>query len=93
MIFDFVSGEMRRVKMDYKDHVYESLHHALQPCSVCHKLLAIDVDAQGEIRSSGINFRYQPDILPDHVHDDYPEGVKHLHILCCDRATALERRI
>lgn len=32
---------------------FASLHHALQPCSVCERLLAIKVDAQGEIESSG----------------------------------------
>lgn len=34
---------------------FESLHHALQPCSVCERLLAIKVDARGEIESSGTN--------------------------------------
>lgn len=32
---------------------FGSLHHALQPCSVCERLLAIKVDAQGEIETSG----------------------------------------
>lgn len=32
---------------------YGTLHHALQPCSVCDRLLAVKVNAQGEIESSG----------------------------------------
>ena len=32
---------------------WEVIHHALEPCSVCDKLLAIRTDANGEIRRSG----------------------------------------
>lgn len=91
MIFAYVSGEMRRVKLDYKDHVFDSLHHALQPCSVCHKLLAIDTDARGEIRSSGENFSSPIDIFPDHAHVE-EDGVTYLHMSCCSGLMELEHR-
>ena len=32
---------------------WETIHHALQPCSVCGKLLAVKTDKYGEITSSG----------------------------------------
>ena len=82
MIFDFVSGEMRRVKMVYKDEVYKSVHHALQPCSVCHKLLAIDVNSDGEIQSSGTSSFYRR-MLPTHEHY-YLRRVTLLHFSCCE---------
>ena len=68
IIFSYVSGEMKRVKMTYKDKLHERIHHALQPCSVCHKLLAIDVDKDtGEIRSSGTRlFQYRH--IPNNSH-------------------------
>lgn len=87
MIFAFVSGEMRRVKMDYNNQVFKSVHHALQPCSVCHKLLAIDVNSQGEIQSSGTNFCFRPNILPVHAHYDPDKGKTFLHYFCCRKGT------
>ena len=42
--------------MKAKDRLKEGwdlIHHALQPCSVCGKLLAIKTDEHGEIVSSG----------------------------------------
>lgn len=82
MIFAYVSAGMRREKLDYKDHLYDTVHHALQPCSVCHKLLAIDTDSRGEIRSSGERFCCSYDLLPrhQHVHED---GETYLHMSCC----------
>lgn len=92
LIFAYVSGEMRRVKMDYNNGVYKSVHHALQPCSVCHKLLAIDVDSQGEIQSSGNNFYFRPTILPVHAHYDPENGKTLLHYFCCQAERELEHR-
>ena len=92
MIFDFVSGEMRRVKMVYKDEVYKSVHHALQPCSVCHKLLAIDVNSEGEIQSSGNYYYFSPDIFPIHPHYDPDKGETFLHFSCCEDERELEHR-
>ena len=78
IIFNYVSGEMKRVKMAYKDKLHERIHHALQPCSVCHKLLAIDVDKDTEeIRSSGTKDR-----LTEHCHTEGPVSVR-LHLSCC----------
>lgn len=91
MIFAYVSGEMRRVKLDYKDRLYDTVHHALQPCSVCHKLLAIDTDTRGEIRSSGESLRSSYDIVPRHQHVE-EDGVTYLHMLCCPGLKELQLR-
>lgn len=91
MIFAYVSGEMRRVKMDYKDRMFDTVHHALQPCSVCHKLLAIDTDSRGEIRSSGESLCSTHGILPRHQHVNH-NGVDYLHISCCPGLRKLQLR-
>lgn len=91
MIFAYVSGEMRRVKMNYKDRIFDTVHHALQPCSVCHKLLAIDTDSRGEIRSSGESLCSSHGILPRHRHVSQ-NGEDHLHILCCPGLRKLQLR-
>lgn len=44
---------MARARDRLKDLGFGTLHHALQPCSVCERLLAIKVNAEGEIESSG----------------------------------------
>ena len=66
-IFDLLEGELKREKMTYAEGIFEQIHHALQPCSVCGKLLAIDVEeGTGEIRSSGkntTNMKISPVIL------------------------------
>lgn len=92
MIFAYVTGQMRREKMDYKDHIFDTVHHALQPCSVCHKLLAIDTDSRGEIRSSGESLCSSDGILPRHQHS-HRNGVDHLHVSCCPGLRKLELRV
>lgn len=41
-----------------KEVGFGTLHHALQPCSVCERLLAVKVNDQGEIESSGTSHEY-----------------------------------
>ena len=36
-----------------RKEAWEAIHHTLQPCSVCAKLVAVDVDDDGNILSTG----------------------------------------
>ena len=57
-IFNLAAAQMVRDKMQHQDGVFKQIHHALQPCSVCGNLVAVEVDEKGEIQSSGRLFRY-----------------------------------
>lgn len=80
MIFGYVDKMMAEEKMKYEKGIFKQIHHALQPCSVCGKLLAIDVDDQGEIKSSGKPFNRHAR-LPTHTHAS-PDGIAHTHWRC-----------
>ena len=58
LIFDLATAQMVRDKMQHQDGVFKQIHHALQPCSVCGNLVAVEVDDKGDILSSGRLFRY-----------------------------------
>lgn len=53
-ITDYLTGQLVHEKKTYKDGIFDQVHHAMQPCSVCGKLVAVEVkEATGEIISSG----------------------------------------
>ena len=53
MITDFTVGQMLHERMEYQDGIFQQVHHAIQPCSVCGKLVAVETEDDGEIISSG----------------------------------------